>query len=318
MTEVQADAGPELSPGQLDDFGAVLLGEDQIEDDFAAEDYDVGAPGSSPKDGEKQAQKEPQALVEIKPRKREPDSSRETRSSLDKSAFDEVPPAEVYDPSWNTNPLRCEAGQLGKSGTGPSEPAGPGPVLPGAFTLHSSADLDDDEDDEGGTAGNANAKDVQREALSALATPRAKYSISRKSVGGISFLGRKKKETPFSVELFQFSDAADTVSKRSQSVLVSSFNADIVPGKPGQIRFKIKIVEPNATPRFVSAPSAIILFIESTDSGHRVTLRRSKGDKGRASQEAFFKFATELAHAYRDQSEDPGLKVTLAPIEAPK
>lgn len=55
-----------------------------------------------------------ETLVEIKPRKRDSqiDANREHRHCLDHSAFDDLPPVEVYDPSWNTSPLRCEAGQL--------------------------------------------------------------------------------------------------------------------------------------------------------------------------------------------------------------
>lgn len=87
-------------------------------------------------------------LVEIKSRPPDQDHARKIIGDpINQSAFDDLPPPELYDPSWNTLPLRCEAGVLGKQSDKDDSSQPKGPILPVAFTLHSS-DLEDTSDEE--------------------------------------------------------------------------------------------------------------------------------------------------------------------------
>jgi hypothetical protein len=280
---------------------------------------------------------EKEQLFEIKPRVREQeDAAREPRPTLDHSAFDELPPADVYDPAWNLSPLRAEAGQLGK-GKGDDgdrrRPTTSGPVLPGAFTLTSSADLDDDdeEDTEGngrqnvgfqeerdrsgsvttGTLVSADFELAETADVSSTSLHLKSMSMGRLGLGSMSFLGRKK-TSPLandpvltSRHLFMTNETVEAVMQLLQFILRSNYGAiDLMTSTRGrpELRSKIRIsTEDNSHVTFAIVMNADFNPPDAVPGVH-VSMRRSKGDKAKVSSESLRRFCVTLVARYRNAS----------------
>jgi hypothetical protein len=279
-------------------------------------------------------------LFEIKPRVRDQeDTARDPpRATFEQSAFNELPAAAVYDPSWYNSPLRAEAGQLGKSAAGDEKdrkrPTTSGPVLPGAFTLTSSADLEDedDEDDHDVQLDSIAAQTIKSsdlitrgsaDALSSIASAaQAKpVSMGRLALGNMSFLSRKKTTqgsndslmTPR--DLFMTNETAENVMEMMQFILRSNFTATELAvssrGRP-ELRSKVKI----PTEDNVHVTFGIVMNADATPAGSPgagagvvVSLRRSKGDKAKVSTESLRRFGVTLVARYRNAS--PNATITI-------
>ncbi len=84
-------------------------------------------------------------LVEIRPRRRAKPTRPEARRTVGSShwsAFDGLPPAETYDPSWGGNQFRVEGGQLRDRSDG-NKPRKP--LLPGKFKPMTNDETSDEE-----------------------------------------------------------------------------------------------------------------------------------------------------------------------------
>jgi hypothetical protein len=259
------------------------------------------------------SRKHAEELVEIKPRNRErEDINREAR--LEKSAFDELPPAEVYDPAWNTLPLRCEAGKLGR---GPRKsPAGgvTGPLLPVAFKIQSSTDIgkdgDDEDEDYGGTdveilEGQDDSPDSGKFARSST---RGRYSLGRMTFGTISFLTRKKRDGSTALEIFRVSDDLETTFSRLRSILTTLYRADVTSLKPGELRIKINNYDPDSS---MTTEVPLVFVGEEADGQTRVTARRGRLDRSRLSSEIFCKLCSAISSKYKSTHPNTGLTTSL-------
>lgn len=249
---------------------------------------------------EKQEGKEAEELVEIKPRQRDQDvEAGQHRATADASAFDDTPAAETYDPSWTTTPLRAEAGQLGKNKGQASANAS---LLPNAFTLESSADLDDEEEDIPDSLDQL--EDAAFESL--VSTPQSPTSsnnsknvYSKGKRGALSFLGRKKKEPLFT--LFHVAEKLEQVCELLQ-ILLQSHYAGVCSTKT-EAATKTTVICSKV--KFVSEEGHVMTYIvirleraTETPGMTRVTLQRHKNDKAKSSQTALHSFCVELASRY--------------------
>lgn len=248
---------------------------------------------------EQQEGKEAEELVEIKPRQREQDvEAGQHRSSMDASAFDDTPAAETYDPSWTTTPLRAEAGQLGKNNGQASTRAS---LLPNAFTLESSADLEEDEEDDEFPDSLDQLGESTSESLpSSPQSPHSGKSIySKGKRGAMSFLARKKKESIFT--LFHVPEKSEDVCELLQALLQTHYNgiSSIRPEtatKTTEIRSKVKFASDDGY-----VMTYVVISIEKvteTAGMTKVTLRRHKSDKAKSSQQALHSFCVELTSRY--------------------
>jgi hypothetical protein len=259
--------------------------------------------------GRKTADRE--ELVEIKPRgPHMADMNRESRTTLEQSAFDDVPPPEVYDPSWNTLPLRCEAGKLGK-GTGKSVSVGGSSVLPVAFKITPSLDLETEEEGEDyGT--DKEIQDVQDDSMESgklsRSNTRGRYSIGRMSFGTMSLLGRKKKDGSSPLEIFRTADNLDLTTSRVRSLLTSHYSCDTITIKFGELRTKVSLFDSETS---CSLDVHVIFSFEQFDSQTQVIIRRSKTDRARLNPDVFCKFCVSLSSAYRTAFADASVIILL-------
>lgn len=242
--------------------------------------------------------KEAEELFEIKPRQREQDvEAGQHRSSVDASAFNDTPSAEVYDPSWTTTPLRAEAGQLGKNkGQGSCKPS----LLPTAFTLESSADLDEDEDDTPDSLDQLEDSTFETISSNTPMSPHSGRSIYTKGKrGALSFLARKKKDATFT--LFHAGEASEAVSELLLTILQSHYAGECLVKKDtatknSEIRAKVKFVSED-----VSVLTYVVIAIEKVAESlglTKVTLRRHKSDRAKSTPLALHSFCVELASRY--------------------
>jgi hypothetical protein len=251
--------------------------------------------------------KQGEELVEIKPRGRElEDINRDAR--LEKSAFDELPPPEVYDPSWNTLPLRCEAGKLGRSERRSPAEEFSGPVLPGAFKIHSSTDFENDEDNEDEFEPDNKDQNFPDEApdsakLSVWST-KSRYSISRMSFGNMTFLSRKKKDGSVALEIFRTADNIDATQSRLRSILP---DVDSEPPRCGEIRSRTRFFDSDTS---YTVNIYVIFAIEQAAGQTRVTARRSKTDRSRITPDMFCKFCVGIFSKYKARY--PNAVITLS------
>lgn len=232
-------------------------------------------------------------LVEIKPRQREQDvTTNHHHGVLDASAFDEVPPAELYDPSWSTTPLRAEAGQLGKKQPGGTavRPS----LLPTAFTLKSSADLEDDDEGESPDSLDDLADDKFEEPTSNVpVSPHSKSIYAKGKRGALSFLARKKKEQAY--HLFHAAEKPEAVSEMLVILIQTHYEAEVT-AKGDEIRAKVKFVCED----FMVATSIAVSVERAGDSANlaKVVLRRNKADKYRSTPASLHAFCVELVSRY--------------------
>lgn len=238
-------------------------------------------------------EKPAEELVEIKPRQKTEDAQNHN-TALEASAFDELPGADVYDPSWNTHPLRCEAGNLGKG----QERTGRPSLLPNAFTLGSSADLDDDDEQ---VVEGENLDDIEN-VDSSLQNPQSphgssKYIYGIKRGGAMSFLNRKK---GVATVLFHSDEEVDVVSNHLKELLKEDYNGELLPNKGADVKARVKVASEDA-----SAPPSITQFVIAIESGDetgtvRAVLRRSKADKQKSTVAALNSFCVQLSGRYQD------------------
>lgn len=250
--------------------------------------------GIFPKEGEGIG-KPAEELVEIKPRQRPEDA--QSRATADGSAFDELPGAEVYDPSWNTNPLRCEAGNLGKGGKGQDQAEKPS-LLPTAFTLGSSADLEDDDEDVVEGANLDDIENIDTSSHNPSSPHSSKYNIyGMKRAGAMSFLSRKK---VVAAVLFQSDEDPESVSGHLKELLKEYYSGEILQNKTNDVKARAKV--PAEDPSAAPAVTQFVIAIESGEEPGKVraVLRRSKADKQKSTAGALHSFCVELSSRYQD------------------
>jgi hypothetical protein len=246
---------------------------------------------------EQQEWKDAEELVEIKPRQRDQHdvASGYHRASIDASAFDDVPPAEVYDPSWSTTPLRAEAGQLGKKQAGGG--AARQSLLPNAFTLGSSADLDDDDDDGADRDSLDDLVDShigERSASMNSSNPHSRSIYAKGKRGALSFLARKKRENVYN--LFIAEEKPEAVAELLVVLLQSHYAADVSSKGPPEIKARVRFQTED--PTFVTSIAITIERTQDSVDLTKVVLRRNKSDKPRSTPAAIHSFCVELASRY--------------------
>lgn len=253
-------------------------------------------------------------LVEIPVRKREAVESngevlrrRAGTDAVNQSAFDELPPAEVYDPTWNSNPLRCEAGKLGAGNLGK---AGIGPLLPVAFTLRSS-DLDDDDDEEEAEIADRETEDGAVETRAAerndSKSPTAgKMAWGAAAKGSRSFIWPKRKPPlgPPSgggngkrVGIGKFDSSYSLVITLAdvRLILEGDFSGEVTSGKGNDLRLRVPITTTSDT----TVHSIVVSGEEAGDDRTRVSIRRSMTDLARISNEDFEWFVDDVSNRFQ-------------------
>lgn len=255
------------------------------------------------------------ALVEIKVRRRKPTEVERQAAVQGTSAFDDTPPAEVYDPSWNTLPFRCEAGQLrhGKN------TAAKAPVLPGAFRMNTEHEDEEEEDtgtavtrqradkendgaqnkqkatSPGGKKGGEGITERQRAALGRLFVKRkgGKDGGSPSSGSSPRIELKLKKANRNTIESSREAKAA---LHHLSVIMQCDYQAEIVAHKSSELRVKVPIsVGGEMTPHLVVIGAAEL----SDKTGSKMTFRRSLTDISRISQEEFFTFCEDVSRRFK-------------------
>lgn len=252
------------------------------------------------------------ALVEIKVRRRKPTEVERQAAVQAASAFDDTPPAEVYDPAWNTLPFRCEAGQLrhGKNTTAKA------PVLPGAFRMNPEHEDEDEEEtgtvarqraDKENEGGQSKAKAVSPKKGSEGITERQRAALGRlfvKRKGGKDGGSPSSGSSP-RIELKLKKANRNTIESNREAkaalhhlsvILQCDYQAEIVAHKSSELRVKVPIkVGGEMQPHTVVIGASAL----ADKSGSKMTFRRSLTDISRISQEEFFTFCEDVNKRFK-------------------
>lgn len=205
-------------------------------------------------------------LVEIKPRRRGKRGGEARRVNANPSAFDGVPPAETYDPAWNTAPLRVEGGQLRDRRDGNKPRA---PLLPSAFRGVSS-----------GSSSSGSSSDTERTAGVRAALSGLSFRRRATSEGGRWALEMKGKRN-----VVEMGSCAAVALRLLDAILRCDFGADIVALKALEMRARVPIAGARgtaATPRLI-----VITAVGNWAEGCRLVFRRSLTDATRMDPDAF-------------------------------
>lgn len=275
----------------------------------------------------------PTPLVEIAPPSRDPNDHvrKSLNDPVNASAFDDLPPPEVYDSSWNTAPLRAEAGQLG------SDPrAAKGSVLPIAFTLNSS-DLDDEEEEEDDDDDNDHDNNNQslpntssniptdnpasltpRQVIQAPLVitsidsttttsnpspkPQSPLHSAKRTTTNVwrrvanAQIARTRLQTHGTRKpgIFDSPHSAKVTAEDLKLILNTDLQAEITTDKPTEIRARVPV-----TINHVPSLYNFVIALEDGDDTCKVSIRRSFADSFRLSNEDFDWFCTDFVNRFR-------------------